>query len=531
MNIISVYLGHNASISVSKDGVILEVLELERLLNVKNAGAILQLGSKNPKQTLTLAKSYLMKKYNISWFDLLLLNQYDMKTLLGSYNPNVKYFNTENEVVRFFSANKFELVHHQHGHMACAFYQSTLQKVRGCSFDGGGSDGNFNVFECDRQTGIKQIAYIPNHTIGMRYSEFGQYTTSIKRDRTFWEDGGLVYPGKLMGLASYGKVREEWLPAFEKFYTGTYTNDLNANYKVLKEELNLPDEFTGEFEADVVATSQKMFEHKFDTLVRPYFEGEENFILTGGCALNILNNEKLQNELNVFVPPNPHDGGLSLGFLLDYIKPENAFDGTYMGPDAWDAHTLAEIVEKYNGNLLDKKELINDLVSGKIVGVVRGGSELGPRALGNRSILCHAAVHGMKDILNKKVKNREWYRPFAPMCREEDASTFFEIKNPSVYRWMSFCPKVKEQHRKNLESITHVDGTARLQTVTSTQNEWLYELLTMLAEKSSYPVLLNTSFNIAGKPILNTYRDAVWMLENTQMDGLILENYYIRKRG
>jgi carbamoyltransferase len=213
--------------------------------------------------------------------------------------------------------------------------------------------------------------------------------------------------------------------------------------------------------------------------------------------------------------------------MLDYLKPKKAFDGTFAGPEVWDKHTLPEHIDKYNGKPLILDELVQDLIAGKIIGVVRGGSELGPRALGHRSILCHAAVPGMKDILNKKVKNREPFRPFAPVCREDDAWKFFEMRGSC--KWMSFCPPVKPEYHEALKSITHVDGTARLQTVGGLEPNFMYYLLTRLQESHEYPILLNTSFNIAGKPILNTYRDAIWMLKNTEMDGLILEDYYIKK--
>lgn len=525
MYILSTYLGHNASMTVSKDGTILEVLEFERFTNVKNGGCLAQVGVKDPKLIMTLAKNYLKEKYKIKFFDLLLFNHLDI-TMLRKH-----HFTSDKELLKFFDCERYELVHHQHGHMACAFYQSNLQYSKGCSFDGGGSDGNFNVFECDRKTGIKQLAYIPNHTLGMRLSELGQYTKSIRRERDFWVDGGLVYPGKIMGLSSFGNVREEWLEAFHEFYTGVYnTNDpngLNENYVKLKAKLNLPDEYEGQLEYDLVATSQRMFEIKFEELVGQYYKNEPNFLLSGGSALNILLNQKLRNERNIFVPPNPNDAGLSLGFMLDYLKPQTAVDATYLGPEVWDKHTLPEILEKFNGRPLNLDNLIQDLMNGKIIGVVRGGSELGPRALGHRSILCHAAVPGMKDTLNRKVKNREPFRPFAPVCREEDSWKFFNTRGPS--KWMSFCPPVKEEHREALQSITHVDGTARLQTVNANDTSFMYYLLTRLSEYHQYPVLLNTSFNIAGKPILNTYRDAVWMLENTQMDGLVLEDYYIKK--
>jgi predicted NodU family carbamoyl transferase len=137
-------------------------------------------------------------------------------------------------------------------------------------------------------------------------------------------------------------------------------------------------------------------------------------------------------------------------------------------------------------------------------------------------------VPNMKDILNQKVKHREWYRPFAPVVRLEDVSKYFEWEGES--QWMSFCPKVREEWREKLVAITHVDGTARIQTVTKEQNEWLYNILTEFEKKSGVGVLLNTSFNVAGKPILSTLKDAFKIFEESEMDGLIIEDYYFKKK-
>lgn len=133
----------------------------------------------------------------------------------------------------------------------------------------------------------------------------------------------------------------------------------------------------------------------------------------------------------------------------------------------------------------------------------------------------------MKDILNAKVKHREWYRPFAPVVRLEDVNKYFQWDKES--RWMSFCPQVKEEWKEKLSAITHVDGTARVQTVTREQNPWLYDLLTEFEKETGVGVLLNTSFNVDGKPILSTVQDAFTILEKTQLDSLIIEQYYFRK--
>ena len=218
---------------------------------------------------------------------------------------------------------------------------------------------------------------------------------------------------------------------------------------------------------------------------------------------------------------------LLTGMILNHIKPKTAIDVTYAGLPILDRHTLMSHVEERRGRELDIDNLTDDLSNGKIVGVVRGTSEHGPRALGNRSIICNPAYPDMKDILNAKVKNREWYRPFAPVCKLEDVEKYFDFEGES--RWMSFCPTVKEEWREKLVSITHVDGTARVQTVTEEQNPWLYNLLTEFEKKSGIGVLLNTSFNINGKPILSRYSDAFKLYDKTEMDCLLLEDYYFRK--
>jgi len=282
---------------------------------------------------------------------------------------------------------------------------------------------------------------------------------------------------------------------------------------------------------DVAKTSQVAFENIF-------IENTKNFvnqfpklplIVVGGCALNIILNTRLIKEYNreIFVPPNPNDCGIASGLMLNYLKPNKSVDLTYSGIHPLDEDLLMSYVEDSWMKPLETEVLLDDLISGKIIGVVRGGSEHGPRALGNRSILCYPIFPDMKDILNQKVKNREWYRPFAPVVRLEDVSKYFNFSGES--RWMSFCPEVKEEWKDKLSAITHIDGTARVQTVTRQQNEWLYDLLTELDKKTGIGVLLNTSFNVNGKPILSKYSDAINVFQSTRMDCLILENFYRRK--
>ena len=162
-------------------------------------------------------------------------------------------------------------------------------------------------------------------------------------------------------------------------------------------------------------------------------------------------------------------------------------------------------------------ELIKD---GKIIGVVRGGSEHGPRALGNRSILCDPTIPDMKDILNAKVKHREYYRPFAPVVRLEDVNKYFEWDKEC--RYMSYCPKVKEEYWDKIPSIVHVDKTARVQTVTKEQNENYYNLIEAFRDETSVPIIFNTSFNLAGEPLVETIDDAIDTLRNSALDYMYL---------
>jgi carbamoyltransferase len=179
------------------------------------------------------------------------------------------------------------------------------------------------------------------------------------------------------------------------------------------------------------------------------------------------------------------------------------------------------------GTATTPAEIARLLAQGKIIGVARGNSEHGPRALGNRSILCDPGVTGMKDRLNHEVKFREWFRPYAPVTRLQSAGRYFEIDQPAPY--MSFAPRVREEWKARLAAIVHEDGTARVQTVTVAQNPWLYELLERFEAISGYDVLMNTSFNSKGRPILTTAAEALELLSTTSLDFVVIEDRLVAK--
>jgi carbamoyltransferase len=447
---------------------------------------------------------------------------------------------------------------HHRSHAAGCFYQSPYQEALIFSFDGGGNDGKFNIYRGKRETSVELIETINSpasdsphifYDLGFPYMVLGHYLKDIKQEPL--SIGNLVYPGKIMGLASYGNVNEEWLPHFIEFYksdpsgihygewdeTGYY--DYEPKLKKLGDSIEVVfdsnNRLTEQLAYDIATTSQRAFEDCFLEIALPYFEmyPELPICIAGGCGLNIILNTRLVEEFNknVFVGPTPNDCGIALGLMLDQLKPQTPFDATYAGLELLDFDMFPNYIQNmhfpFTSHMLNMSELVEDLVNGKIVGVARGKSEHGARALGNRSILCNPSLPEMKDILNAKVKHREWYRPFAPVVRLEDVSKYFEWGGES--RWMSFCPKVKEEWRDQLSAITHVDNTARVQTVTREQNEWLYDLITEFEKHTGIGVLLNTSFNVDGKPILSTIQDAFKILRETQLDGLILEKYYIKK--
>lgn len=534
---ISFYGSHNAAYAISKDGEIELILEVERFLNYKNSG-IAQYKTVRPEDIIFLSKhivKHITKLTGIEEFDVCYALNTDVIT--------DKRYNLEHHI----PAKEFKYSNHHQSHAAGAFYQSPYKKALIFSFDGGANDGKFNIYKASRENSVELIERVcnPNHSdycidydLGFPYMVFGHFLKDIRLETL--DDGNLVYPGKLMGLASYGKVDEKWLPHFIDFYKSdpqgpTFQEKIDELGVKINIEFDMYNRIEGETGYNIAATSQKAFESCFLEIAKPHLERYTNrpVIITGGCGLNIILNTKLVQEFGreVFVGPNPNDCGIAAGMLLHELKPQQQVDLTYKGIPLLDYSNLANYIQNspvsFKSFDLNIDVLVNDLINGEIVGVVRGNSEHGPRALGNRSILCDPSFPEMKKILNEKVKNREWYRPFAPVVRLEDVSKYFEWESES--RWMSFCPQVKKEWQTKLSSITHIDGTARVQTVTRDQNPWLYDLLTKMDSKKGIGVLLNTSFNVAGKPILSSVSDAFKIFNESQMDNLLIENYYFKK--
>jgi carbamoyltransferase len=549
---ISFYGSHNSAVAIEENNKLICVIEVERFISQKNAGYAQYKISRTRPHLLLEIMDYIKETYGISEFENCIFSNSD--TIEDEHmvkmcpvditirkNGDNSFTQGYEKLIR--AKNYYSILHHE-SHAACGFYQTNYETALIFSFDGGGSDGFFNIYHAENRKTIKKIGS-HNMDLGFPYMVIAQYLNDIRFENSL-DNGVLIYPGKIMGLCSYGNLNKKWLPHFENFYKSkpdgpTYAGMIKKLGDDIGIEFSITNRIEGQISWDIAKTSQIAFENVFFELTKEYIEKYPKIpiILVGGCALNILLNTRMYNTYtkkkllfngdrrDVFIPPNPNDCGIAVGMLLNHVKPEKAIDVTYSGIRILDKHTLMTCAEERNHNLVNIEEIVSDLIDGKIIGVVRDTSEHGPRALGNRSILCNPTYPEMKDILNKKVKDREWYRPFAPVVRLEDVSKYFEFNGES--RWMQFCPEVKKKWRKKLSSITHVDNTARVQTVTREQNQWLYDLLTEFDKKTGIGVLLNTSFNVNGKPILSKYSEAFEVFDKTDMDRLLLQNIYFKK--
>lgn len=520
-NLVSIFAGHDANISfynAKKDKYY--TIEIERLVKKR----YFRLHVDNDEQTI---RDILFECRNIAAVEWDIINDYETVLISsdGWINPPSiikEVFNTES--VR-------TLARHHDTHAAAAFYKSPFEEALIISYDGGGDDGFFSVYR-GGPNGIELFEKI-EADFGGAYLLCG----SLIREVAEKSKHQLALSGKLMGLCAYGKVIDDYVPAFKKFF-------FDKDYRKLAETTGLPLKnidnpwenplenwvFEGQEAYDIAATAQHAFEDAFFSVLERY-DSELPLVLTGGCALNVLVNEKIKTctERKLYVPPDPHDGSLSLGHLFLYRKPSKKVDVTYAGLPLLDRHQLKKRIKEYDAKKITKADAAQLLKNGNIIGFVYGDSEVGPRALGNRSIVCDPNIKEMKDILNAKVKFREWYRPFAPFCKKEEAHKYFDSRDFENLEYMSYAPKVRDEYVEKLPSITHADNTARLQTVTEKSHSHFYELLTEFGKISETNVLLNTSFNIRGYPILSTIEDALYALNNTEMDYVVIEDYLFNK--
>lgn len=513
---IALHSHHNASIAVELDGDIVTVIELERFINLKNASHCFFKPIHVQDVILGEVYEYLRLTHGFTKYDKFIISQ--------------GFAEVPQEWRDQIPANEYLVDDRHHpAHAASSFYQSPHHESLIISFDGGSNDGWFNLYHGIKGEELKTVTSF-GIDLGSHYHVIGSVCEDIKN----YDE--LTAAGKVLGLQSYGNIRYEWVDYItELFKHVPYWHDLESRLLKLSNQMGVTfskeNKLSGQIQYDLARTAQHVFETIFfdsvDTWVKQY---NLPIVLTGGCALNITLNTRVKERyphLDVFVAPNSSDCGLTVGTLCNLVKPTKTIDITYKGVGVLDRSLLMEYVNTYNARKVNVDAIVQDLINQRILGLIQGNSEHGPRALGNRSILCSPIPLDMKDTLNHKVKHREWFRPFAPIVRVEDVSEYFEWEGES--RWMNFCPMVKSEWRDRLPAITHVDGTARVQTVTKDQNPLIYEILTQFKEKTGVGVLVNTSFNVDRKPILSSYKDALKVFHETQLDRLYLDGYYFVK--
>ena len=350
--------------------------------------------------------------------------------------------------------------------------------------------------------------------------------------------------GKVMGLAPFGDptamglpaldvrghevfIPEEWLKVFADRETFRWTGD-PAGFQAC---------------ADLAAAGQQVWEDALMQLVGWLHEqtGLENLVFAGGCGLNCTANGTILREApfrGVFIPPSPHDGGTAVGCaiygLVECLGLPSDFRWTndYLGPELDPADVEAIVASLPDGLAVEKPadlaaSMVDLLQRGRVVALHQGRSESGPRALGNRSIIGDPRRPAMQDYINDEVKGREWFRPLAPLVLADHAERIFDVDRPAPF--MQYAADVRPEYREEYPGITHVDGTARLQTVEPVNSPFLHELMTAWYERTGSPVLLNTSLNGPGDPLTETPQQSVDTLLSTGMHALAIPPYLITK--
>jgi carbamoyltransferase len=436
---------------------------------------------------------------------------------------------------------------HHLSHAASAFYPSGLARSAILTVDGVGewATASYGVGEGRKVRLLKQMEF-PD-SVGLIYSTITSYLGFDVNNDEY----------KVMGLAPYGTPRfeKEFSEFVELRVDGTIRLDMSyfgfeasgrMYGKKMVSLLGAPRTRGGPISRrhkDIASTMQKMTE---DIILKMAMHvkretKERHLCLAGGVALNSAANGRLVRESgfdSIWIQPAAGDSGGALGAALyayHHISPRSRpskMEDAYLGECFSDGQIRSYLdCAGIRNTRLDEEKTIGRvaglLKKGRVVGWFHGRSEFGPRALGNRSILANPCIKTMKDVINRKVKFREPFRPFAPAVPLEDAGRFFEIEGESPFMLKLF--NVRLEKRDAIPAVTHVDGTARVQTVTEKQNRLFYRLLKRFGELSGVPVLLNTSFNVKGEPIVNSPEEAYRCFLGTGIDCLVIGSYLIEK--
>lgn len=462
----------------------------------------------------------------------------------------------KSEIKKILKGFKGEIIFPEHhlSHAAHTFYTSTFDEAAILTVDGVGewSTTSFGSAKNNSITLTHDIRW--PHSLGLFYSAFTYFLGFQVNEGEY----------KLMGLASYGKPRfydailnniidvkdDGSIHLDMKYFAFTYdkvmTNDKFS--KLFGIEPRKKDEKTEQIHYDVGASAQKVLEDILLKMANHVYNNTrlKNLCIGGGVALNGVANYRILKEGpfdNVHIPPSPGDAGSAIGCaqylyhiyhnnqrVIEKDQSKVISENVYVGPSYSNDQIQAFLdSNKISYEKLDSQNLLQKtaqlIADGNIVGWYQGKMEWGPRALGCRSILADPRKAEMKDTLNEKIKHRETFRPFAPSILEEHASEYFDIDRISPY--MLMVAPVKRP--KDIPAVTHVDGTGRLQTINRNANTLYYDLISEFYKITGIPVVINTSMNVMGEPIVNTPEQAYDMIVKTDMDCIVMGNYLVRK--
>ncbi len=483
-----------------------------------------------------------------------------LKVFLGNM-PS--WFNEKFRIMRFirkklkYNKDVFFIEHHM-AHAAGSFLISPFEKAAILTVDGVGewTTTALGLGENNKIDLKKEIVF--PHSLGLLYSAITAYLGFSVNNSEY----------KVMGLSSYGDMSKETNPYYKKFKKmidikedGSYKLDMSYfsyHYKntmpskklckLLGGPIRKAESELTERHKEIAAALQLITEEIMIKMLNQLYKETncENLVLAGGVGLNsVFNGKILKNTPFKFFwsQPDPGDGGTSVGaavFLYNSIlnnKRKYVMESAYLGP-AYGHLEIKNYLEKNNikfSEFKNENELVKNVAElinqDNVIGWFSGKMEWGPRALGSRSILSNATNPRMQEILNLKVKHREKFRPFAPVVCCDDAEKYFEcdIPIPKPTDFMLMVYPILDQWHKKIPSVTHVDGSGRLQTIRRNQNYLYYDLIKEFGKLSGIPILINTSFNIRGEPIVCTPEDAYKCMMGTEIDYLVMDNFLIKR--
>jgi len=421
---------------------------------------------------------------------------------------------------------------HHIAHAASAYRCSGFEQANIITLDGQGEDDS-GLIGVGSNGEIRRLGKIGHHqSLGWVYGETTDLLGFLKHS----------HEGKIMGLAGWGK-RKLSGNRFWQVDSDSYRLKrgwLSKFWKHFGPRRDRYDKITDRHR-NIALTVQHFTEEAGKVLAKRVYKETSitNFCLAGGVTLNCDMNAKIW-ELpfveNIFIQPGASDAGTAIGAALEMAHQlgENAdfkMEHAYWGPEYSNKEIEAVLKEtklSYKKVKNIEKLVAREVAQGKIVAWFQGRLEFGPRALGNRSILAHPSKKGMKDKVNKEVKHRESWRPFSPSVLDEAGPDYFENYYTNPFMLLTF--DVKKGKEKEVSQAMHIDGTARIQSVTKKTNPRYYKLIAEFAKITGIPIVLNTSFNDKGQPIVNTPREAIKTLASTGLDMLAIGDFIVEKR-